>query len=137
MALGWITVLVLPMSARLVAQEPSKTIAEWWDAAYMQGARTGYVHTKVDEILTEGVKVYRGAVVLRLNIRRLNETVQLAILDHLSVLYIRIRESRQAVRLSSGLGSRAPAHCTGCGAQTKVYCWSLVIASMISLGPWM
>ena len=34
------------------------------------------------------------------------ETVQLAILDHLSVLYIRIRESRQAVRLSSGLGTR-------------------------------
>lgn len=43
------------------------------------------------------------------------ETVQLAILDHLSVLYIRIRESRQAVRLSSGLGSRAPAHCTSVG----------------------
>jgi len=43
------------------------------------------------------------------------ETVQLAILDHFSVLYIRIRESRQAVRMSSGLGSRAPAHCTGVG----------------------
>jgi IclR family KDG regulon transcriptional repressor len=43
------------------------------------------------------------------------ETVQLAILDHLTVLYIRIRESRQAVRMSSGLGSRAPAHCTGVG----------------------
>jgi IclR family KDG regulon transcriptional repressor len=43
------------------------------------------------------------------------ETVQLAILDRLSVLYIRIRESRQAVRMSSGLGSREPAHCTGVG----------------------
>jgi DNA-binding IclR family transcriptional regulator len=43
------------------------------------------------------------------------ETVQLAILDHLSVLYIRIRESRQAVRMSSSLGSRAPAHCTSVG----------------------
>ena len=43
------------------------------------------------------------------------ETVQLAILDHFTVLYIRIRESRQAVRMSSGLGSRAPAHCTGVG----------------------
>jgi IclR family transcriptional regulator, KDG regulon repressor len=43
------------------------------------------------------------------------ETVQLAILDHLSVLYIRVRESRQAVRMSSGLGSRAPAHCTSVG----------------------
>jgi DNA-binding IclR family transcriptional regulator len=43
------------------------------------------------------------------------ETVQLAILDHLSVLYIRVRESRQAVRMSQGLGSRAPAHCTSVG----------------------
>lgn len=43
------------------------------------------------------------------------ETVQLALLDHLSVLYIRIRESRQAVRMSSSLGSRAPAHCTSVG----------------------
>jgi IclR family KDG regulon transcriptional repressor len=43
------------------------------------------------------------------------ETVQLAILDHHSVLYIRIRESRQQVRMSSSLGSRAPAHCTSVG----------------------
>ncbi len=43
------------------------------------------------------------------------ETIQLAILDHLSVLYIRIRESRQAVRTSSTLGTRAPAHCTSVG----------------------
>jgi len=43
------------------------------------------------------------------------ETVQLAVLDHLSVLYIRIRESRQAVRMSSSPGSRAPAHCTSVG----------------------
>jgi DNA-binding IclR family transcriptional regulator len=49
------------------------------------------------------------------------ETVQLAILDHLSVLYIRIRESHQAVRLSSGLGSRAPAHCTGVGKAILAY----------------
>jgi len=43
------------------------------------------------------------------------ETVQLAVLDHSSVLYIRIRESRQAVRMSSSPGSRAPAHCTSVG----------------------
>ena len=43
------------------------------------------------------------------------ETVQLAILDHQSVLYIRILESRQAVRMSTIAGSRAPAHCTSVG----------------------
>jgi len=43
------------------------------------------------------------------------ETVQLAVFDHLSVLYIRILESRQAVRMSTIAGSRAPAHCTSVG----------------------
>jgi IclR family transcriptional regulator, KDG regulon repressor len=43
------------------------------------------------------------------------ETVQLAVLDHQSVLYIRILESRQQVRMSSTVGARAPAHCTSVG----------------------
>ena len=43
------------------------------------------------------------------------ETIQLAVLDHQSVLYIRILESRQAVRMSTIAGSRAPAHCTSVG----------------------
>ena len=43
------------------------------------------------------------------------ETAELGVLDHVSVLYIRIFESRQAVRMSSSVGSRAPAHCTSVG----------------------
>jgi DNA-binding IclR family transcriptional regulator len=43
------------------------------------------------------------------------ETAQLGVLDHVSVLYIRIFESSQAVRMSSSVGSRAPAHCTSVG----------------------
>ena len=62
------------------------------------------------------------------------ETVQLAILDHLSVLYIRIRESRQAVRLSSGLGSRAPAHCTSVGKALLAFQPAEVIAQVIEAG---
>jgi DNA-binding IclR family transcriptional regulator len=49
------------------------------------------------------------------------ETVQLAVLDHQSVLYIRILESRQAVRMSSIAGSRAPAHCTSVGKVLLAY----------------
>jgi DNA-binding IclR family transcriptional regulator len=62
------------------------------------------------------------------------ETVQLAILDHLSVLYIRIRESRQAVRMSSGLGSRAPAHCTGVGKALIAYQPPEVVQQVIDNG---
>ena len=62
------------------------------------------------------------------------ETVQLAILDHLSVLYIRIRESRQAVRMSSGLGSRAPAHCTGVGKALLAFQPPEVVQQVIDNG---
>jgi IclR family transcriptional regulator, KDG regulon repressor len=62
------------------------------------------------------------------------ETVQLAILDHLSVLYIRIRESRQAVRMSSGLGSRAPAHCTSVGKALIAFQPPEVIQQIIDNG---
>jgi IclR family transcriptional regulator, KDG regulon repressor len=62
------------------------------------------------------------------------ETVQLAILDHLSVLYIRIRESRQAVRMSTGLGSRAPAHCTSVGKVLLAYQTPETIQQVIDNG---
>ena len=62
------------------------------------------------------------------------ETVQLAILDHLSVLYIRIRESRQAVRMSSGLGSRAPAHCTSVGKALLAFQPAEVVKQTIDNG---
>lgn len=62
------------------------------------------------------------------------ETVQLAILDHLTILYIRIRESRQAIRLSSGLGSRAPAHCTGVGKALLAYQPPEVVQQVVEAG---
>jgi len=62
------------------------------------------------------------------------ETIQLAILDHLSVLYIRVRESRQAVRMSSGLGSRAPAHCTSVGKALLAYQAPDIIKAVIEAG---
>jgi DNA-binding IclR family transcriptional regulator len=62
------------------------------------------------------------------------ETIQLAILDHLSVLYIRVRESRQAVRMSSGLGSRAPAHCTSVGKVLLAHQPAEVVDQVIANG---
>jgi IclR family KDG regulon transcriptional repressor len=43
------------------------------------------------------------------------ETIHLAVLDHASVLYINKMESRQAIRMSSNIGGRAPAYCTSDG----------------------
>jgi DNA-binding IclR family transcriptional regulator len=62
------------------------------------------------------------------------ETVQLAVLDHQSVLYIRILESRQAVRMSSIAGSRAPAHCTSVGKVLMAHQPSDVVKQIIDNG---
>jgi IclR family KDG regulon transcriptional repressor len=62
------------------------------------------------------------------------ETVQLAVLDHLSVLYIRILESRQAVRMSSIAGSRAPAHCTSVGKVLLAHQPADVVKQIIDCG---
>jgi DNA-binding IclR family transcriptional regulator len=62
------------------------------------------------------------------------ETVQLALLDHLSVLYIRIRESKQAVRMSSSLGSRAPAHCTSVGKALLAHAPAELVSQVIENG---
>jgi DNA-binding IclR family transcriptional regulator len=60
--------------------------------------------------------------------------VQLAVLDHMSVLYIRIRESRQAVRMSSSPGSRAPAHCTSVGKVLLAHQPEEVVKQVIDAG---
>lgn len=62
------------------------------------------------------------------------ETVQLAVLDRLSVLYIRILESRQSVRMSTIAGSRAPAHCTSVGKVLLAYQAPEVIRQVVDNG---
>ena len=38
--------------------------------------------------------------------------------------------------LKADPNAAAPAHWKGCGAQTKLYCWSLIISWMMAVGPW-
>src|ERR1700674_1959995 len=62
------------------------------------------------------------------------ETVHLAVLDHMSVLYIRILESRQAVRMSTIAGARAPAHCTSVGKALLAYQTPEVVRQVVDNG---
>ena len=52
---------------------------------------------------------------LRMLMEKTGETAHLAILDHGSVLYMITHESQQAIRVSSNVGTRAPAHSTAVG----------------------
>jgi IclR family KDG regulon transcriptional repressor len=62
------------------------------------------------------------------------ETVHLAILDHTSVLYVNKIESRQAIRMSSSVGSRAPVHCTGEGKALLAFQADEIVEQLISAG---
>ena len=62
------------------------------------------------------------------------ETVQLAIFDRSSVLYTRIFESRQAVRMSVQVGTRAPAHCTGVGKALLAFQGGPVVREVVAAG---
>jgi hypothetical protein len=59
-------------------EAPGKTIAEYWECAYLQGARSGYVHTMIREVEPEGVKLVQGTIALRLTVKRFSEVIQLA-----------------------------------------------------------
>ncbi|ACY49043.1 IclR family transcriptional regulator [Rhodothermus marinus] len=48
-------------------------------------------------------------------VARINETVNLAVLDGAEAVYIQQVESRQMLRMFTQLGARVPLHCTGVG----------------------
>lgn len=66
------------VSAPATAQERRTTIAEWWETAHLQGARSGYVHTIIEEIDQDGVKIHRSVIELRLSVKRFKDVIQLA-----------------------------------------------------------
>jgi transglutaminase-like putative cysteine protease len=57
-----------------VGQQP---LLDTWDAAYLQGSRAGYIHTRTDEIDHDGAKLWRTTMELRLTVKRFNDSVQL------------------------------------------------------------
>lgn len=62
------------------------------------------------------------------------ETAHLTVLDHASVLFINKFESRQAIRMKSNVGSRAPAHSTADGKALLAHQSREVIESIAAGG---
>lgn len=65
---------------------------------------------------------------------RTGETVHLAILDQTSIIYINYLASRQVIRMSTELGMRKPAYCTGEGKALVAFQQPEVIEQIISAG---
>ena len=71
---------------------------------------------------------------LRTLMEKTGETVHLAILDHDSVLYIITHESKQALRMGSKVGTRAPVHSTAVGKALLAFQPEEEIARIIARG---
>lgn len=73
------SLLILLAAAGLVhAGEPQgKLIHDWWDAAFLEGGRAGFIHTTVHEFQRDGQKVLRTTVDLHLTLKRNKETIKL------------------------------------------------------------
>ena len=71
---------------------------------------------------------------LKALMEKTGETVHLAVLDHQSVLYINRIESRRAIRMGFGLGTRAPLHCTAVGKALLAFQPEEVIEETIATG---
>lgn len=71
---------------------------------------------------------------LRTLMEKTGETVHLAILDHDSVLYIITHESKQALRMGSKVGTRAPVHSTAVGKVLLAFQPGEEIARIIARG---
>lgn len=62
-----------------------------------------------------------GRPKLRELLEKTGETVQLGVVDHLSVLYVYEMESPRAIRMAAAVGGRAPLHCTAVGKVLLAY----------------
>ena len=71
---------------------------------------------------------------LRTLMEKTGETLHLAILDHDSVLYIISLESKQALRMGSKVGTRAPVHATAVGKALLAFQPEEEVARVIARG---
>lgn len=70
-------VLVVFSGVAPAAEPEGRIVQDIWNAAYLEGARAGYIHTSVREIERDGQKYYHVTTKLNLAIKRNGATIQL------------------------------------------------------------
>lgn len=70
-------VLLLLAPAHLRAEPAPKLVLDTWDAAYLEGAKTGHAHVTVHEVERDGKKVLKTSLHLNLTVKRYKSVVTL------------------------------------------------------------
>lgn len=105
-----------------------------------KSAETGHYRLGLRLLVLGGLVQARNEInvvaepVLKALMRLSGETVHLAILDDVEIVYIAKVESTQAVRVASWVGRRNPPYCTGVGKAILAYQASEVIERIIRHG---
>jgi hypothetical protein len=72
-----LALLALAGTARAGGPPKGKLVLDQWEVAYLQGGKSGFVHTTVHEHDLGGRKILRTAVAMTLTVKRFQDTVQL------------------------------------------------------------
>jgi hypothetical protein len=72
----WLGFLFVVSPVR-AAEPQGRLVQDIWNAAYLDGTKGGYVHTKITEIERDGQKFYRAVTQLNLTIKRNGVMIQL------------------------------------------------------------
>src|SRR5689334_7843477 len=75
--LSLVCFVLVPPAPRARAEAPPKVVRDSWDAAYLEGAKVGWFHTRVTETQKDGDKVLATSVSMELSIRRFNSVVKM------------------------------------------------------------
>jgi len=74
---AWCLVFLLLTSPVRPAEPQGRIVQDVWNAAYLEGAQGGYVHTSVREVERDGQKFYHAVTELNLTLKRNGATIQL------------------------------------------------------------
>jgi hypothetical protein len=69
---------LVAMPVRAGEKRAGKVVLEHWQAAYLQGARAGYVHTFTEEFERDGNTLLRTTVELRLKLKRYSDAIEVS-----------------------------------------------------------
>ncbi len=69
--------VVLLGSPVIAADPPGKVVLETWDAAYLNGGKSGFVHTAVRAVEKDNQKLFHAMTELDLSVKRFNDTARI------------------------------------------------------------
>ena len=97
-----------------------------------QRYRLGYFLIELGDRAANSIDILKLSLPILQPLRaKLGETIHVAAIDNLEVIYIQKEESTQSMRIYTQIGSRNPAYCTGVGKAMMAFIDESVLETML------